>query len=91
MRGAGIDEGFERAEVELEFFGLVNAEDGAGGGSIAQGDAHAVAGHDFEPLGDGVVKDKLGGTVDENLGGGHRLFARLESLTGMKSAKRAIF
>ena len=69
--GVGIDEGFEGAEVELEFFGLVDAEDGAGGGAIAEGDTDAVAGHDFEALGDGVVEDELGRTVDEDLGGGH--------------------
>lgn len=67
----GVDEGFERAEVELHFLGFVDTEDSAGGGAVAQGDADAMTGHDFEPLGDGVVEDEFGRTVDEDLGGGH--------------------
>ena len=43
--------------------------------------------NDFHSLRDSVVEDELGGAVDEHLGSGHLVGPRLESLTGMKSAK----
>ena len=46
----GVDEGFERAEIELQILRLVHAQDGAGGGAVAEGDTHAMAGHDFYSL-----------------------------------------
>jgi hypothetical protein len=51
----------------LGLFG--NAEDGAGGGAVAEWDADAATGEDVEVSRDGVVEDELGGTVDENAGG----------------------
>jgi len=57
--GFGVDEVGEVAEgeVALGFFG--DAEDGAGGGAIAEGDADAAAGEDGEVFRDGVVKDEF--------------------------------
>ena len=66
-----VDEGFERTEVELHDLWFVNSEDGARGRAIAQWHPHPVAGHNREPLGDCVVEDEFGRTVDEDLGGGH--------------------
>jgi len=67
--GLGVYEVAEEAEGEVALGLVLDAEDGAGGGAIAKGDADAAAGEDLEVFRDGVVEDELGGTVDENASG----------------------
>jgi hypothetical protein len=58
--------------------GFLNPKDGSGGVPVPKGDAHTAAREDFEVVRDGVVKDELGRSVDEDAGGerhGRRLNA----------------
>ncbi len=70
--GFWIDEVGEVAEGEVALGLVLDAEDGAGGGAITEGDADAAAGEDFKVFRDGVVEDELGGAIDEDASGeGH--------------------
>ena len=61
-----VDERGDRTQGEIGLRWWADIEDGARGVAVAQGDAHTAASDHRHIVGDHVVKDELGGAVDQH-------------------------